>query len=136
MAQTLPGVWRPGLGVVGQISFVAVPDKKQVAQHLNTAALLALAQQGRHRHAQVLAEQIEQRAFDGGHGVHGGTQIKGLLATAAAVAPGKSLLYVLQHLLVRANRLADDQFSGVLQGLPNLFASGHFAHAGAASAVG
>ena len=69
---------------------------------------LALAQQPRHRHAQVLAQQVEQCTFDGRDGMDGGAQVEGLLAPAAAVAVGEGLLHLLQHAMVRAQRLADD----------------------------
>jgi hypothetical protein len=37
----------------------------------------------------VLAEQVEQRRFDGGHGMHGDAQVEGLQAAPAGVAAAK-----------------------------------------------
>ena len=68
---------------------VPIADVEQVAQHLDRVALPAFAQQGGDRHVEVLAEQVEQRRFDGGDGVDGGAQVEGLQPAAAAVAIGK-----------------------------------------------
>ena len=57
-------------------------------------------------------------------------------AAAAAVAVGKLLAHALQHLLVGADRLADDQRAGVLQRLADLFTARNFADAGAPGVVG
>ena len=47
----------------------------------------------------------------------------------------KASLYLLQHPLVCADRLADDEFGGVFQRLANRLAPGHLTHA-RASVVG
>jgi hypothetical protein len=89
MAQAAPVV---GLGPfllgrgVGQGRLPAVPHVEQVAQHLHRVPLLPFAQQRGHRHAQVLAQQVEQGRLDGSDGVDGGAQVEGLLAAAAGVA--------------------------------------------------
>ena len=101
-----------------------------------TLALLAFAQQGAHGHVQVLAQQDQHRRLHGGHGMDGGAQIEGLQPAPAAVAVSKLLLHALQHALVRANRLADDQRARVFQRLADLFAAGHLAHAGVPGVVG
>ena len=113
-----------------------VADVEQVAEHLDRVALLAFAEQRRDRHAQVLAEQVEQRRFDGRDRVDGDAQVEGLQAAAAAVAVGELLLHLLQQPLLRAERLADDQFARVFQRLADLLAARHFADAGVAGAVG
>ena len=86
MAQAQPVVLRIGLAGVRQVGLRAVADEEQVAQHLHRVALLALAEQRRHRHAEMLALQIEQRRFDRRHGVDGGAQIEGLQTATAGVA--------------------------------------------------
>ena len=71
-------------------SCVAVADVEQVAEHLDRVALLAFAEQRGDRHAEVLAEQVEQRRLDRGDGVDGGAQVEGLQAAAARVAVGEA----------------------------------------------
>jgi hypothetical protein len=56
----------------------------------------------------VLAQQVEQRRFDGGDGVDGGAQVEGLQPAAAAVAVGKACCTALQH-RAGAHRLAHHQ---------------------------
>ena len=53
-------------------------------------ALLALAEQGRHRHAEELAEQVEQRRLERGDRMDGDAQVEGLLPAPAAVAITRS----------------------------------------------
>ena len=91
---------------------------------------------GGHGDLEVLAEQVEQGRFDGGHRMDGGAQVEGLQAAPAAVAVGKGLVHLLQHALVRADGLADHQRCRVFQRLADLLAAGHFAHAGAAGRIG
>ena len=136
MAQAQPVVGLIGLAFVRQVGLLAVAHIKQVAQHLHPLALLPIAQQGADRHVQVLSQNIEQSRLDSGDGVDGGAQVKGLLAPATAVAVGKLLAHGVEHVVVVANRLAFDQGTGVFQGLPNFFATGHFAQTGAPGRVG
>ena len=56
----------------------AVADVEQVAEHLDRVALLAFAEQRGDRHAEVLAEQVEQRGFDRRDRVDRGAQVEGL----------------------------------------------------------
>ena len=56
-------------------------------------------------------------------------------AMIAAVAVGKLALHLLQQALVRANRLAQQQWAGVLQGLADLVAAPHLANAGEVGTV-
>ena len=136
MAQAQPVVGLIRLALVRQVGLLAVAHIKQIAQHLYAVALLAFAEQGAHRHIQVLAQQVEQGAFHGRDGVDGRAQVKGLLAPAAAVAVGKLLAHGLQHSVVMANRLTFDQGAGVFQRLADFFAAGHFAQACVARRVG
>ena len=84
----------------------------------------------------MLAQQVQQGAFDGGHGMDGHAKVKGLLAASAAVAVGKALAHGAQHRVVATNRLAFDERTRVFQGLADLLAAGHLAHAGASAGVG
>ena len=89
-AQPLVGVGGlVGGGPVGQVGPGAVADEEQVAERLHAVALLAVAEQCRDRHVEMLAEQVEQRRLDGGHRVHGDPQVEGLRAAAAGVAVGE-----------------------------------------------
>ena len=81
MAQAQPwvaGIW---IARVGQASLPPVADEKQVAEHRYTRALPSFPQQRGYRHAEQLAEQVEQRALDRGDRMHRGAQIEGLQAT-------------------------------------------------------
>ncbi|MCY1416811.1 hypothetical protein D9M71_323280 [compost metagenome] len=135
MAQAEPVVLAVGFVAVGQVGLLAVADVEQVTEHLHRIALLPLAQQCRHRHVQVLAEQVEQRRLDGRHRMHGNAQVEGLQATASRVAVGEGLAHGIEHALVVADRLADHQAAGIFQGLADLLAAGHLAQAGITGAV-
>ncbi len=84
----------------------------------------------------MLAQQVEQRRFDGRHGVDGGAQVEGLQAAAAGVAVGELRAHGGENVVAGAERLADDQLAGVFQRLADLLAAGHFADAGVAGTVG
>ena len=84
---------------IRQFGPAPVADEEQVAQHLDRVALLAFAEQCRHRHVEVLAEQIEQRRFDGRHRVDRRPQIEGLQAAPAGIAIGKALAHLAQERL-------------------------------------
>ena len=135
MAQAQPVVGGIRRGGVGQLGLRAVADVEEIAQHVHGLALLPFAEQGRDRHAEKLAEQVEQRGFDGGDGVNGGAQIEGLQAAAAGVAIGKAPADAVQNIVVGGDRLADHQRPRVFQRLADALAAGHFADAGAARAV-
>jgi hypothetical protein len=51
---------------------------------------LAVAEEGRDRYVEVLAEEVEQRRLDGGDRVDGGAQVEGLGAASARVAVGEA----------------------------------------------
>jgi hypothetical protein len=55
VAQAKPIDVRVRLGAIGQVGLVAVADEKQIAEHLDRAALLPFAQQRRDRHVEKLA---------------------------------------------------------------------------------
>ena len=74
----------------GEVGALAVADEEKVAQHLDAVALLALAEQLRDRQAEVLAEEVEHRRLDRGHGVDGGAQVEGLQAAPAGIAVGEA----------------------------------------------
>jgi hypothetical protein len=54
--------------------------------------LLTVAKQRSNVHAQMLAQQIQQRRFNPGHHVNGSAQIEGLQAAAAGITPGTRAL--------------------------------------------
>ena len=134
--QAAPGVVGARFARIGQARLLLVADEEQVAQHLHRIALLAFAQQRGHRHFQVLAQQVQQRRLHRRHGVNGGAQVEGLQPAPAGVAVGEAGLQLLQHLLVRPDRLAHHQGARVLQRLADLLAPRHLAHTGAPGAVG
>jgi hypothetical protein len=136
VAKAQPVVVAVGGAGVRQVGPGLVADVEQVAEHLDRVALLAFAEQRRDRNAEVLAEQVEQRRFDGGDGVDRRAQVERLLAAAAAVAIGKARVHLLQQPLPGADRLADDDLARVFERLPDLLAARHLADAGAAGAVG
>ena len=58
----------------------------RVALGFAAGALLPLAEQCRHRHTEVLAEQVEQGRLDRRDGVDRGPQVEGLRTAAAGIA--------------------------------------------------
>ena len=123
-------------GQVRQVGLRAVAHEEQVAQHLHRLALLPLAQEGRHRHPQVLAQQVQQGRLQCSTGVDGGAQVKGLLPATAGVPVCKVLAHAAQHRLPAPEGLADHQRRSVVQGLLDFLSAGYLANAGAALAVG
>jgi hypothetical protein len=103
VAQAQPVVFFAGRRIVGQVGLLAVGDVEEVTQHGHRIALLAFAQQGRHRHAEELAQQVEQGAFHGGDGVDRHAQVKGLVAAAAAVAVGEGAAQGVEDLVPGAD---------------------------------
>ncbi|MOA05746.1 hypothetical protein D3C78_1253560 [compost metagenome] len=71
VAHAEPGVVGVGLVAVAEVGLAAVADEEQVAEHLHLVALLAFAEQGGDRHAEVLAEQVEQRRLQCGDRMDG-----------------------------------------------------------------
>ena len=136
MAQAQPIVLRIRLARIGQVGLGAVADVEQVAEHLHGVALLALAEQRRHRNAQVLALQVQQRGLHRGHRMDGGAQVESLLPAAAGVTVGELRAHGIQDRLQVAYGLAFDQCARVFQRLPDLLAARHLAQSGVAGAVG
>ena len=134
--QTQPVVGLFGRARVVEIGARAVADVEQVAERFDFVALLAFAQQRRHRHAEKLPEQIEQGAFQRRDRVHRGTQIEGLQAAAAGIAFAEAFAHDVEDALIVAQRLAHDEGMRFFQCLPDGFAARHFADAGIARAVG
>ncbi len=135
MAQPEPVVVGIGLVAICKVGATTITDVEQIPQHLDRLALLALAQQRGHGHAQVLSEQVEQGRLDGSDGVHGDAQVEGLQPAPTRITVGKSLAHGVEHALVVPDGLADHQGAGVLEGLANLLAAGHLAQAGVAGTV-
>jgi len=135
VAQTLPCVVCVGLAAVGQVGLLAIPQVKQIAQHLHPIALLPISQQGRHRHAQKLAQQVEQSTFNRRHGVDGHPQVKGLIPAPAVVQAGKAFAQAVEQAVPVANGTALDQAARRLQGAADFFPTRHLAHTGASRAV-
>src|SRR5437763_554499 len=92
----------------------------------------AFAEQRRERHAEVPAEQIEQRALESGDRVHARSQIEGLGTAAARVAVGEVALHAGEQGPHGADRLADQAGCGVGHDRADRRAAGRFADAGAA----
>ena len=136
VAKAQPCVVGAGLAGIRKVGLGAVADEEQVAQHLHRVALLALAEQLRDGHAQMLSEQIEQRRLDRGHRMDRRAQVERLLSAPPAVAIGEGVMQPLQQRTVAADRLADDEGRCILERLADLLAAGHFADAGSSRVVG
>src|SRR5262249_56336311 len=100
-------------------SLAAIANKEQIAERCHLLALLSLAQQRRHRHAEELPQQVEERGFQGRDRVNGRAQIEGLLPTSAAIPGGKGTAHAGKDVVVSAERLPQQQRLGVLDGLAN-----------------
>ena len=93
--------------------------------------------QGRGRQIQELAEQVQQRRFDGGDHMHARPQVKGLQAPDivldVGIQPGPDFV---QRALVIRDRSTKNQILHVFQGFGDLLSAGHFAHAQIALGIG
>src|SRR5690606_27358705 len=103
--------------------------------HFHFIALLPIAQQRRHGHAKLLAEQVEQRRFQCGNRMDGDTQIEGLQAAAGGVAVGEGLPRLVEDAVEVPDRAPEYELASVFERLPNGFAAGHLAYADMAGAV-
>ena len=121
---------------VRQIGLRPVADIEQVTEHLHRSALLPLAEQRRHRHAEELPEQIEHRGFHRRDRVDRRAQIEGLEAAAAGVTVGKARAHRVERRLHVAERLADHELGRIDQRAQDLLAARDFTDAGIAGAVG
>ncbi len=84
----------------------------------------------------MLTQQIEQGTFDGGDGMDGHAQVKGLIATTPGIAVCKFLLQAVELVLGVANALAFNPLACVFQGFANFFTTRYFADAGVTAGVG
>ena len=84
----------------------------------------------------MLAQQIQQRAFQRRLDMHGGAQVEGLQAAPAGIAVGETAAHLAENIVPGAQTGADHQVAAVFQGLADFLAARHFAHAGIAGAVG
>ena len=135
MTQAIPVAFVIRLALIRQRRGFTVADEEQVAEHFHFAALLAIAQQRRHVHAQMLAQQVKHRRFDPGHYVNCGTQIEGLQTASTGVAVGESIAHGGQHVFVFTQRLTDHQRDRVLQGGADFLSAGDFTDAGMAGII-
>ena len=104
-----------------------------MAEPLDPLALRPLAEQRRHRQAEVPAEQ---RRLDRGDDVDRGAQVEGLQAATTRVAIGETRAHRAERPLHLADRMADDEFARVFERAADRLAARHFAHAVATGAVG
>ena len=135
MTQAIPVAFVIGLALIRQRRGFTVADEEQVAEHFHFAALLAIAQQRRHVHAQMLAQQVKHRRFDPGHYVNCGTQIEGLQTAPTGVAVGESIAHGGQHVFVLTQRLTDYQRDRIFESLADFLSAGDFADAGMAGII-
>ena len=151
VAQARPAVLRLRIGAVGQVRAGAVADVEQVGQHPRGSALLAGAEQGGDGNAQELTEQVEQRRLhrrdhivgaqvdlvqlpqQGGFGRVSDLMDGGL--ASRLISAGQRSPDIAEDCVVEAQRPADDQPSGSLQGLADGLASRHLADPGVARIV-
>src|SRR5208283_3677701 len=99
-------------------------------------ALLTLAEQRGDGQAEVLAEQIEQRGFDCGHGMNGDAQVKRLLATSTGVAVSELGAHRGEDVIAGANRPPQDESPRILERLPDFLAARNLADADVTGIVG
>ncbi len=122
---------RVRIASVRKIGLVSVADVEEVAEHLDGVALLAFAEQGRHRYVEVLPQQIEQCRFDRRDRVDRRAQVERLKPTAAGIPVRELLLDAGEQALMGADGLSDDERTRVLQGLADLLAARNLTDAGA-----
>jgi hypothetical protein len=135
VAQAQPVIVFVGADPIRQVGSVAISDEEQVAQRLDLAALLAVAQQCRDRHPDKLAEQIEQRRFQRRDCVDSDAEIERLLAAPAGIAVRERAAHAVEDGMIVTDRLADDQFRGVDDGLADRLATRNLADADVAGIV-
>ena len=135
VAQPMPGHGGGRLVPVGQGRLATIGDVEKVAEHLDLGPELSAAEQGRDRHAAFLTQQVEQGRFDRRHRVDRRTQVERLQTAPARIAVGEGLPDARHQLGPAVDRLADEQFGGVEDGLADLLAARHLAQAGPAGAV-
>ncbi len=125
MTKPVPVALLIALTLIGQRRGVTVTHEEQVAQHFDFATLLALAQQRGDVDAQMLSQQIQQRGFNPGDNVNGGTQIKVCKPRPPASRSAKRCVLP-QGRFIFAERFPDNQFSGLFQRLADFLSAGDF----------
>ena len=136
VAQRQPWVTRSlRRGPVCEIAPSPVADVEQVAEDRHALALPALAEQRRDRHAEMLAEQIEQCAFEAGDGMDGGAQIESLGAATDGVAVGEAALDRREQLARVADRSPGEKRLRFDDHLLDRGAAGHLADADVARRI-
>jgi hypothetical protein len=141
VAQPVPAV--AFAAIVGQVGALAVADVEQIGQHGDVAALLAVAEQFAQRHAEVLAEQVEQGGLHRrDHVLHAQVDFVRLLHDGRFGARGDLMAGAgnrraqpVQAAVVAPDFGADDQRHQPFQGLQDAVRAGHLAHAGMPGAV-
>ena len=84
--QPEPVIGSLGLAAIRKVGFRPIAHIKQIAESLHLFPLLALAEERRHGHLQMLAEQIQQRSFERSHSVDSRPKIERLVASAPGIA--------------------------------------------------
>ncbi len=121
---------------IRQVGFAAIADIEEVAQHRHFIALLTWPQQLRHRHAQRLAEQVEQRRFQRGHRVDAQLECPGALAEGVEIRRLVPFVHLLHQTVHPRHLLPFYLRNRRQQRLIDGLAARRFAHAGMACAVG
>ena len=136
VAQPQPVDRRVGSLAIGQIGLVAVADEEQIAQHLHRVALLAFAQQRRHRHAEIWPSRSSSAASSAVTAWMVVRRSKVCRPRPPASRSANAVRTALRILLQVADRLADHERPRVFERLADLLAARHFADAGVAGIVG
>src|ERR1700680_1559260 len=112
---------------IWQIRFGAITNKEKVAKHLDCIALLSFSQERRHWNAEELPQKVKQLYLQRRVGVNAHTLVESLQSASAGIAVGKAFARGAEDVVVRTDRLADDQLPGIFQCLPNPLATWYFA---------
>jgi hypothetical protein len=124
------------LGDVRQVGPGAVADVEQVAEHRDAVALAAFTEELGDGDTEMLTEQVQQCAFQGGDGVDGGALIVGLPAATMRVEVCVGRGDGAEQAGELSDRPAQQQFAGGLDGTADRFAARGFSDADVAGAVG
>ena len=120
---------------VRQRGLLPVADVEEITEHRHRGALLTVPEERGDRHAEELAQQIEERAFQRRGRVDGRSLIEGLRAATCAVPVGEALANLRDDVPAGADGFADDQGPRVLEGLPDPLAPGDLSQAGVSGVV-
>jgi hypothetical protein len=83
VAEAQPIVGRFCVATVRETGTAGIAYIKQVAEHLDAGALLAVAEESGDRDAEKLPEKVEEGGLEGGYDVDGGAEVEGLRAAAS-----------------------------------------------------